>query len=91
MLDARFSEMDEVFMLMKTGEDGLTAFRGTEDLGLSPTTWGRLRFRIGDGALVVYSWGGLGIGGRSKVSVEGRGVVWASDGAYVVTLKREGG
>lgn len=66
-----------VFMLMNTGEEGARALRGI--FGSSPSTMGRLRLRIGDGAC-VGSGGGISgwISGRSQVSVDGRG---ASDGA----------
>lgn len=53
-------------------------------------TLGRLRFRIGDGCCVVVKFcGGVGMGGRS-ISADGRGED-RSEGAYVVTLNRDGG
>ncbi len=64
-------------MLMKTGEDG-TALRVTaeERLGFGDSlTRGRVRLRIAEGL------GGDGIGGLSNVSVDGRGVLCASEGA----------
>ena len=61
---------------MKTGEAGGIAFRETFAFGDEPTL-GRCRSRIEEGCWLeeneVYICGGVGIAGRSKVSVEGRG------------------
>jgi len=87
--EARF-ELMLLVILMNTGEPVLTALRVVAfSFGLS-MTFGRLRLSIGDGCwFIVYVWGGVGIGGRSA-SVEGRGELRV-EGAYVVTLNREGG
>lgn len=80
MLETRL-EGSEERMLMKTGEEGGMALR--------EMPWpilGVLRFMMGEGCWMVncgggFGSGGAGEGGRSQVSVEGRGVLWASEGA----------
>jgi hypothetical protein len=74
LLELRF-EATLLVILMKIGEvGGLTALR----FGAS-TTFGRLRFKIGDACLGVGSLGGVGMGGWSVVSVDGRGVFLSDD------------
>jgi len=83
MLETRF-EASALRMLMKTGEESGMAFRVTPDRGPSPTL-GFLRLMIGDdGCWTTNCCGGVGMegvgtGGLSNVSVEGRGVLWAAE------------
>lgn len=95
IVEARFA-----CMLMNTGDAVLSAFRATWFLGPAPT-FGLARSRTescwaengcgGEGIDGIGGIGGCGSLTGSKVSVEGRGVLRASEVAYVDMLKREGG
>ena len=82
MFEARLLGLD-CLMEMKTGEEGGIAFRETFCFGDWPTLgrWGSRIEVCWVEAKEYWFCGGVGIGGRSKVSVDGRGESWNSEGA----------